>query len=109
MNMEIAKGTDNKKYRERMTKAVKIAGQMVIDMADDIVGNSKGITDLSIKITFDKDVMGSIPEVIITRSHIPKGEDILFIFEAEADKHIRSEIAKGRYEVMNNDEAEEES
>ena len=80
--MAIATITDGKKYRERLTKFVKLAGQMVIDMADDIVGNSDGISDLNINITFNQD---SLPEVIITRSHVPKGENVQLIFENEEE------------------------
>lgn len=80
--MAIVTRTDSKKYRERLTKFVKLAGQMVIDMADDIVGNSDGISDLNINITFNQD---SLPEVIITRSHVPKGENVQLIFENEEE------------------------
>ena len=83
--MAIVTRTDGKKYRERLTKFVKLAGQMVIDMADDIVGNSDSISDLNINITFNQDIMCSLPEVIITRSHVPKGKDVQLIFENEEE------------------------
>lgn len=60
-------------FKAYLTESIKIGGQMMIDMAEDIVGTSGLISGLTVSITFDPE-MRSIPELTITRSHLPKPE-----------------------------------
>lgn len=39
--------------RSRLTECVKIAGQMIIDQAEDIVGIDGHISDLIVSVNFD--------------------------------------------------------
>ena len=44
---------------------------MMIDNAEDAVGNIDLMTDFSIKFDFSQENNGSIPVMTITRSHLP--------------------------------------
>ena len=44
---------------------------MMIDNAEDAVGNIDLMTDFSIKFEFSQENNGSIPVMTITRSHLP--------------------------------------
>lgn len=63
----------SKNYRSYLTECVKVAGQMIIDMAEDIVGQTDCITNLVLEIGFDQEY-GSIPEITIARTHLPDRE-----------------------------------
>lgn len=63
----------NKNYRLYLVECVKAAGQMVIDMAEDIVGQTDCITNLVLELGFDQEY-GSIPEITIVRTHLPDRE-----------------------------------
>lgn len=58
-------------YRKFLVEAVKAAGQMMIDNAEDAVGNIDLMTDFSIKFDFSQENNRSIPVMTITRSHLP--------------------------------------
>ena len=69
-------GLTGEKYRKFLVEAVKAAGQMMIDNAEDAVGNIDLMTDFSIKFDFSQEDNGSIPVMTITRSHLPSIEVI---------------------------------
>ena len=64
-------GLTGEQYRKFLIEAVKAAGQMMIDNAEDAVGNIDLMTDFSIKFEFSQENNGSIPVMTITRSHLP--------------------------------------
>lgn len=57
-------------YKAGLIEAVKAAGQMMIDAAEDIVGTTSCTSGLNVAIEFDP-WMHSIPEMTITRRHLP--------------------------------------
>lgn len=63
-------------YRKYLVECIKTGDQMVIDMAEDIAGNTDCITNLSISLDFDQYNYKSIPEITISRSHIPDYEKL---------------------------------
>ena len=69
-------GLTGEKYRKFLIEAVKAAGQMMIDNAEDIVGHLDLMTDFCIKFEFSQENNGSIPVMTITRSHLPSIEVI---------------------------------
>lgn len=62
-------------YRTYLTECIKTAGQMMIEMAEDIAGNTDYISSLSISVDFDPE-MRSVPELTIMRSHVPDREKL---------------------------------
>ena len=76
-------GLTGEQYRKFLVEAVKAAGQMMINNAEDAVGNIDLMTDFSIKFDFSQENNGSInfefskencggvPEMTIIRSHLP--------------------------------------
>ena len=75
-------------YRSYLVECVKTAGNMLIDMADDIAGKTNRITNLNISVAFDLD---SIPEITITRSHIPDKEALERLFNIR-EKNLKRRI-----------------
>lgn len=69
-------GLAGEKYRKFLIEAVKAAGQMMIDNAEDIVGHLDLMTDFSINFEFSKENCGGVPEMTIIRSHLPSIEVI---------------------------------
>ena len=69
-------GLTGEQYRKFLVEAVKAAGQMMIDNAEDAVGNIDLMTDFSIKFDFSQENNRSIPVMTITRSHLPSIEVI---------------------------------
>lgn len=69
-------GLTGEQYRKFLIEAVKAAGQMMIDNAEDAVGNIDLMTDFSIKFEFSQEDHGSIPEMTIIKSHLPSIEVI---------------------------------
>ena len=64
-------GLTGEQYRKFLVEAVKAAGQMMIDNAEDAVGNIDLMTDLCIKFEFSQENNRSIPVMTISRSHLP--------------------------------------
>ena len=62
-------------YRSYLIECVKAAGQMIIDMADDIVGKTDAMTNLALEVSFDQENR-SIPEITITRMYLPDHETL---------------------------------
>ena len=69
-------GLTGEQYRKFLVEAVKTAGQMMIDNAEDAVGNTDLISDFRISFEFSQENNGGIPEMTIIRSHLPKIEVI---------------------------------
>lgn len=73
-------------YRSYLVECVKTAGQMIIDMAEDIVGQTDWITDLAIEAHFDQENFASIPKITITRLHLPDHETIDHLLDIRVEK-----------------------
>lgn len=65
----------SKDYRSYLVECVKAAGQMIIDMADDIAGKTDAMTNLALEVSFDQENR-SIPEITITRTYLPDHETL---------------------------------
>jgi len=76
---------NSKKYRSYLVECVKTAGNMIIDMADDIVGETDAITNLALEVRFDKE-MRNIPEITITRMHLPDNETLDHLLDIRIEK-----------------------
>ena len=76
---------NSKDYRSYLVECVKTAGNMIIDMADDIVGETDAITNLGIEVSFDHENR-SIPEITITRMHLPEHETIDHLLDIRIEK-----------------------
>lgn len=82
-------------YRSYLVECVKTAGQMIIDMAEDIVGKTDAMTDLSIAVDFDQENYRSVPEITITRTHLPDYKSIdrlLNLHDEKLKKENNNEI-----------------
>ena len=76
---------ESKDYRSYLVECVKAAGQMIIDMADDIVGKTDAMTNLVLEVRFDNE-MRNIPEITITRMHLPDNETIDHLLDIRIEK-----------------------
>ena len=76
---------NSKDYRSYLVECVKTAGNMIIDMADDIVGEADAITNLALEVRFDNE-MRNIPEITITRMHLPEHETIDHLLDIRIEK-----------------------
>lgn len=84
----------SKDYRSYLVECVKTAGNMIIDMAEDIVGETDAISNLDIKVSFDQENR-SIPEITITRMHFPDKETLDHLL----DIHIEKLKKENKYEI----------
>lgn len=75
----------SKNYRSYLVECVKTAGNMIIDMADDIVGKTDAITNLALEVRFDNE-MRNIPEITITRMHLPDNETLDHLLDIRIEK-----------------------
>ena len=73
-------------YRSYLVECVKTAGNMIIDMADDIVGETDWMTNLAIEVNFDQENFASIPEITITRMHLPDKETLDHLLDIRVEK-----------------------
>ena len=89
-------GLTGEQYRKFLIEAVKAAGQMMIDNAEDVVGHLDLMTDFSINFEFSQEDRGGIPEMTIIKSHLPSIEVIDGLLDT-------------RYKLIHNDSDEEES
>lgn len=63
------------KYKTRLIAALKEAGGMMVDMAEDIAGKTDALTRLTVSVEFVTDPDCFIaPELVITRAHLPSRE-----------------------------------
>ena len=76
---------ESKDYRSYLVECVKTAGNMIIDMADDIVGETDAMTNLALEVSFDTE-MRNIPEITITRMHIPDNETVDHLLNIRVEK-----------------------
>ena len=76
---------ESKDYRSYLVECVKAAGQMIIDMADDIVGKTDAMTNLALEVSFDQE-MRNIPEITITRMHLPDHETLDHLLDIRVEK-----------------------
>ena len=72
-------------YRSYLVECVKTAGQMIIDMAEDIVGETFPMTNLALEISFDQENL-SIPEITITKMHLPDNETLDRLLDNRVEK-----------------------
>ena len=75
----------SEKYRSYLVECVKTAGDMIIDMAEDIVGETDSITNLALEISFAQENR-SIPEITITRMHLPDNETFDHLLDIRVEK-----------------------
>ena len=90
---------DSKDYRSYLVECVKTAGKMIIDMAEDIVGNFDMITNLAVEVSFDQEDRASIPEITITRMHLPDKETLEHLLDIRVDK-LKKEERKNEKEKV---------
>lgn len=76
---------NSKDYRSYLAECVKTAGQMIIYMAEDIVGQTDYMTDLALEVRFDQESR-SIPEITITRMHVPDIETVEHLLDIRIEK-----------------------
>ena len=72
-------------YRSYLVECEKTAGQMIIDMAEDIVGETFPMTNLALEISFDQENL-SIPEITITKMHLPDNETLDRLLDNRVEK-----------------------
>lgn len=72
--------------RSCLVECVKVAGQMIKDMAEDIVGETDHISDLAIEVHFDQEKNGNIPEITLTKMHLPDHETIDHLLDIRVEK-----------------------
>ena len=73
-------------YRTYLVECVKTAGQMIKDNAEDIVGETDHISDLTIETHFDQEFYNSVPEITIIRSHMPDKETLERLLDIRFEK-----------------------
>ena len=72
-------------YRSYLVECVKAAGQMIINMADDIAGETDAMTNLALEVSFDQENR-SIPEITITRMYLPHHETLDHLLDIRIEK-----------------------
>lgn len=77
-------------YRSYLVECVKAAGQMIINMADDIVGEADAMTNLALEVSFDQENR-SIPEITITRTYLPDHETLDHLLDIRIEKLKKGE------------------
>lgn len=82
----------SEQYRTYLIESIKIGAQMMHDMAEDIAGTSDIISNLTVTINFDPNMI-SIPELTIERSHYPNQDQLDRLFDMrktfKEDKHAQ--------------------
>lgn len=82
-------------YRAYLVECVKTLGQMIKDNAEDIVGETDCISELRLSANFDQEFYNSIPELTITRSHLPDREVVERLMDIREGK-TRDEKRMGK-------------
>ena len=77
-------------YKSYLVECVKTAGNMISDMAEDIVGETFPITNLALEISFDQKNL-SIPEITITKMHLPDNETLDRLLDIRLEKIKKGE------------------
>lgn len=86
--------TSEEKYRMFLVENIRVASQMLYEMAYDIAGKTDHISDLSVTITFNQE-MKSLPELTVTRSHLPSREQVEYLTNLAAKEKTESMNEKG--------------
>ena len=76
---------ESKDHRSYLVECVKTAGNMIIDMADDIVGETDAMTNLALEVSFDQENR-SIPEITITKMYLPDHETLDHLLDIRVEK-----------------------
>ena len=63
----------HKNFKAGLIESIKVAGQMIIDMAEDIAGKSDYISGLNVSVDFDPEFR-SIPEITVTLCDVYDGK-----------------------------------
>lgn len=79
-------------YRTYLVECVKTLGQMMKDNAEDIVGETNHISGLTLSANFDQELYNSVPELTITRSHLPDKEKLDRLMNIRSGKEKRDDI-----------------
>lgn len=74
-----------KPFKDILIDQVRLMGEMLIDNAEEIVGDMKGITELNVILHFPQTIRG-FPTMTIDRHHTPKGEALMKTIRLEEDK-----------------------
>ena len=82
----------SKDYRAYLVECVKTLGEMIKDNAEDIVGEKDHISGLTLSANFDQEFYRSIPELTITRSHLPDKEKLDRLMDIRSGKEKRDVI-----------------
>ena len=77
----------HKNFKAGLIESIKVAGQMIIDMAEDIAGQSDYIYGLNVSVDFDPEFR-SIPKITITRSHVPSVEKLEYLLDVYDGKGV---------------------
>ena len=80
---------NSEEYRAYLVKCVKTLGQMIKDNAEDIVGETDHISGLTLSANFDQEFYNSIPELTITRSHLPDKEKLDRLMDIRSERGER--------------------
>ena len=86
----MAEISTHKNFKAYLIESIKVAGQMMINMAEDIAGCSDHISYLNVSIDFDPS-MKSVPELSITRSHLPDYKQVEHLMAIYDGKNIKEE------------------
>ena len=78
----------SEKYRQYLVEAVKAAGRMLLDSAEDVVGNTDNICDFQITFDFNQELYASIPKMTVMRSHMPSCEVMEDLISKRFDDNI---------------------
>lgn len=87
----MAEISTTKNFKACLIESIKVAGQMMIDMAEDIAGCSDHISGLNVSIDFDPSMRSIIPELSITRSHLPKPDKVQHLWDVYEGKIKKDE------------------
>lgn len=93
----------NEQYRTYLTESIKIGAQMMHDMAEDIAGRSNFMSNLTVTIDFDPEMM-SIPKLTIERSHYPNQDQLDRLFNISKKANYESLVRDMVNKEKNNDE-----
>lgn len=82
------------KYRDMAIRALKIAGQELIDRADELICKTEAIKDINIWIRIPSltDDPNIIPEMEVSTNVYPRRESLKKIFEMKEKKNESSDM-----------------
>ena len=77
----------HKNFKAGLIESIKVAGQMIVDMAEDIAGQSDCISGLNVSVDFDPEFR-SIPKITVIRSHLPSTEKLEYLLDVYDGKEV---------------------